>query len=157
MKNRETVQDIQQETLARVFALIRNGRVKEPAALPGLVATTAENVFHEIMRDGARARSGEPVPDVVDERADTGRDLINGERKRFVRKLLKTLPEKDRRLLYMLYFEGLSREVICRSLGVTPDHLRLLIHRARARFKTELMKKNTAKGETDLTLESHPL
>ncbi len=157
VRNRENIEEIQQETLARVFGLIRGGRVKDPAALPGLVATTAENVFREMTREGARARSGEPLPDIADERADTGRDLINEERKRFVRKLLKTLPEKDRKLLYMVYYEDLSREVVCRSLGVTPDHLRLLIHRARIRFRTELIKKSTTRDETDLTLESHPL
>ncbi len=154
---RDTVQEVQQETFARVFSIIRKGAVQCPEALPALVASTAENVYRELVRGWMRSGSDEPVPDVADQRYDLDRELIDAERKKHVRELLATLSPKDRRLLRMLFFEGLDRTEVCRKLGVTPDYLRVVTHRARARLRAGMLKKIALQGETDFTVESPPL
>ena len=52
-----------------------------------------------------------------------------------VRKALAHLPTTDKVLLHWLFMEGRDKDDICRDLGITRDHLRVRLHRAKARFR----------------------
>jgi RNA polymerase sigma-70 factor (ECF subfamily) len=61
--------------------------------------------------------------------------LVNFDTKRQVQQVLDELPEKDRRLLSAVYLQELDKSEICRRQHVDPDYLRVLLHRAKGRFK----------------------
>ena len=50
---------------------------------------------------------------------------------------LATLPAKERQLLEWLFFEERDKDEICRTLGIDRNYLRVLLHRAKQRFKAE--------------------
>ena len=45
-------------------------------------------------------------------------------------------PPKDRDVLRALFFEECDKDEICRRFKVDRDYLRVLVHRAKARFRT---------------------
>jgi DNA-directed RNA polymerase specialized sigma24 family protein len=56
------------------------------------------------------------------------REMIEG--------ILEALPPKDLSLLRMLFLQELPKDEICRLLNVDGDYLRVLLHRAKSRFRT---------------------
>ena len=50
---------------------------------------------------------------------------------------MAALPDKERELLKWLFFDELDKDEICRRLNVDRNYLRVLLHRAKLRFRTE--------------------
>ncbi len=130
--------DIRQETLFRVLRVLRTGNgVSHPERFGSFVNSVCTNVMLEKNRSDARnPDAGEDPPEPPDHSMDVERALITEERTRIVKKILDELPKKDRDILRMVFFEELSREEICTRLNVESSHLRVLLHRAKARFQT---------------------
>jgi RNA polymerase sigma-70 factor, ECF subfamily len=47
------------------------------------------------------------------------------------------LPQKEKQLLEWLFFEERDKDEICQTLGIDRNYLRVLVHRAKQRFKAE--------------------
>jgi RNA polymerase sigma-70 factor (ECF subfamily) len=138
----DLVEDACQETMVRVLGYFRAGkRLDNPASLPAFVCSVCHHVALEMIRSQARYHQiAETTPDPVDTRADAYRDVVTEERKQLVREILNQLSEKDRSLLQAALWEETDREELCRRFRATPDHLRVLLHRARVRFREALQK-----------------
>ena len=52
-----------------------------------------------------------------------------------VRKILAVLPARDRDLLRAVFLEERDKDAVCREIGVDRDYLRVLLHRAKDKFK----------------------
>jgi RNA polymerase sigma-70 factor (ECF subfamily) len=63
-----------------------------------------------------------------------------------VRKVLADLPEKDRALLRMVFLEEGDRSAISRHFQVDNDYLRVLLHRAKERFREIVRAKGASAG-----------
>jgi DNA-directed RNA polymerase specialized sigma24 family protein len=48
---------------------------------------------------------------------------------------LKELAERDRMILRYLYLEGKDKEVICKEMGMTDTQFRVVLFRAKERFR----------------------
>lgn len=64
---------------------------------------------------------------------------LSDENAREVRRCIRLLPEDSRELLYMAYWEGLSRDEIAAILGCTATAVRLRLMRVRRRLQGMLM------------------
>lgn len=84
--------------------------------------------------DAAGVWSVPPVPwaDRVDDR------LTAAQLAPFVRKVIDTLPEVQRQVLVLRDVEGLPAADVAELLGLTDGNQRVLLHRARARVRSEL-------------------
>jgi DNA-directed RNA polymerase specialized sigma24 family protein len=71
---------------------------------------------------------------------NTDTRLINEERCKQVRKILAKLDDRDRKLLRAVFLEELGSSEVCRRFQVGPDYLRVLVFRAKARFKQAYVK-----------------
>jgi RNA polymerase sigma-70 factor (ECF subfamily) len=141
----QMLQDVRQETLARVLEAARAGSIEQPERLGAFVCSTSNHVLWQYRREEDREKPrGEAAPEPVDERSQVERELIREENKELVRKVLSGLPEKDREVLRLLFLEECSKEEVCRRLGVTPDYLRVLLFRAKERFRAGLGRKARA-------------
>jgi len=145
VKSKEAVEDVRQETFARVFALVRaKDGIRQPERLGALVNSVCNNVLLEHYRSYKRLTS--PLDDeperafVADEISSFGHVEI-AETERVVRKILDELPERERRLLKEVLLEDRDKDEICAELGLTRDHLRVLIHRAKQSFKYFYLKR----------------
>ena len=48
------------------------------------------------------------------------------------------MPERDQALLRAIFFEEQPKDEVCRRFGITRDYLRVVIHRAKEKFRSLL-------------------
>jgi len=136
LRSADLLEDIRQETLLRVLRALRQGSgVEYPERFGAYVSAVCNNVLMEFLRNQGRQEplDGESGP--VDRSIDLDAPLVSAERKRRVEVVLSELPEKDRGILRMLFLEAQPREAICRRFQVDGEYLRVLVHRAKWRFR----------------------
>ena len=140
LRSPEVIQDAFQETFLRVLAYFRSGKTLEnPGSLPGFIYVTCHNVAMEFLRAHTRHdQIPERLPEPIASGLDPERQVVSEERKAMVRRLLSELPEKDRKLLQRVFLEEEDKDAVCKEFDVTRSYLRVLLHRARTRFKTAL-------------------
>ena len=56
-----------------------------------------------------------------------------------VQQALAGLPDKEREILTWLFFDERDKDDICRELNVDRNYLRVLVHRAKARFRERFL------------------
>jgi RNA polymerase sigma-70 factor, ECF subfamily len=141
LRSPELAQDARQETLLRVLTYFRSGKTLDnPASLPGFVHAVCNNVALEFLRSHTRyEQMAENAPEPPDPAADPEDQMVNAERKAIVRRLLDELPAKDRELLRRVLFEEEDKDAVSKEFGVGRNYLRVLLHRARLRFKAALL------------------
>ena len=61
--------------------------------------------------------------------------IVDDEGNYSVRQVLELLPEKDRRILRRLFFDEEEKDLICNEFGVNRDYLRVLVLRAKDKFR----------------------
>jgi RNA polymerase sigma factor (sigma-70 family) len=138
VRDAAAAEDLAQETLRRVSAALRDGKVENLQALPAFVFQTARNLC--MQRDRSSARESRALARWGAEQSGeaTGADplfaLVSEERARSVRAALTRLEPGDRQLLEQLYFDDAPSADVAGRLGVTPETLRVRKHRALRRL-----------------------
>jgi RNA polymerase sigma-70 factor (ECF subfamily) len=140
VRSPQLIEDVSQETFLRVLRIVRlENRLNNPASLPAFVHSVCNNVMLELLRSDTRhPQIPENAPDVADPGVDPDVALVNEERKQMVRRILTSLPERDREVLRLVFLEEADKSEICRRFGVDADYLRVLLHRAKLRFRRAL-------------------
>ena len=144
LKSPQAVEDVRQETFARVFATLRrDGGLRQPERLGAFVNTVCNNVLFEQYRASGKNDSlddeGAPEPASPDA---SQLDIVSQRQvARKVREILLKLSERDRALLHAIFLEESDRDEVCRKLGVDREYLRVLLHRAKQEFKVEYIRR----------------
>jgi RNA polymerase sigma-70 factor (ECF subfamily) len=136
----QSVEDVRQETFLRVFSALRSGRgLSSPGKLGAFVYGVCKNVLSEHYRAASRhACMPEKGLDRPELTPDPEAEFVNEERKRSVREILSKLPPKDREILRLVFIEEREKIEVCRICQVDRNYLRVLLHRAKNRFREGL-------------------
>jgi RNA polymerase sigma-70 factor (ECF subfamily) len=139
----QMAEDVRQETLFRVLRALRTGSgVAQPERFGAFVNAVCNNIVLEFLhKEGKHPAAPENAPEPADDRVDMDGSLISLESKKLVAEVLDSLTSKDREILRMVFFEEADRGEVCRKLGVEADYLRVLLHRAKARFEQAYLRK----------------
>jgi RNA polymerase sigma-70 factor (ECF subfamily) len=142
LKSPEAIEDVRQETFARFFVALREGRILQPERLGPFVNSICNNVLLEHYRAGSRQISleDEKKQDFPAKGIDLLSVLAAKEMEKKVREILEQLSERDRRLLREVFLEERDKDEVCRDFGVDRDYLRVLLHRAKQSFKSLYLK-----------------
>jgi RNA polymerase sigma-70 factor (ECF subfamily) len=136
LRSPQLVDDARQETFLRVLKAIRKNALDQPERLGAFVNAVCNNVLLEMFRaEGRTSLLPEDAPERPDPAASTESTLVTRERAGIVRKIIDSLPERDRELIYQVFFDERDKDEVCREYGVSRDYLRVLLHRARNRFR----------------------
>ena len=131
---------MKQETFYRVLRTIRQqGGVVDAPALGAFVNSVCNNVLFEVYR--AESKIVDPIEDRQSDEVNAETALVDGQQQAEVRAVLFDMPEKDRRILQWLFFEERDKDEVCRHLKVDREYLRVLLHRAKLRFRSDFMKR----------------
>jgi len=144
MLPREAVEDISQETFARVLSALRSeGGLRQADRLGAFVNSVCNFVLLEYYRAHPRNDTIETEDDVPlsSREPDALTNLLTQDEVRAVREILTKLPERDRRLLRGVFLKERDKDEICRELGVDREYLRVLVHRAKQTFKAVYVKR----------------
>jgi len=151
LQPREAIKEVRQETFARFYVALREGKIVHPERLGSFVNSICNHVLLEHYRASARHGSLEdddeqkefPSP-VLDPLAMfTAQEIQQN-----VRKILEQLSERDRRLLREIFLEERDKDEVCRDFGVDREYLRVLLHRAKQSFKSLYLRNNDTPGFT---------
>ena len=133
------IEEVRQETFLRVLLIVRRDGIAHPDRLGAFVNSVCNNVVLEVFRNETRSLPmPESVPEVMDEAPNPESAASLKEQKSQVRGILETLPPKDRDLLRQIFLEERDKDEVCKTFQVDREYLRVLLHRAKARFRAAL-------------------
>lgn len=138
LRSPQLIEDARQETFLRVLTTLRRNGLEHPERLGAFVLSVCNNVLHEMFRAEKRTTDMEDAPEPLDERDDPERRYVTEQRKAQVRNVLDELSAKDRELLKQVFLEERDKDQVCRDFQVDRNYLRVLLHRARNRFRAAL-------------------
>jgi RNA polymerase sigma-70 factor (ECF subfamily) len=140
LNSREAIEDVRQETFARVLLLLRGeGGLRQPDRLGPFVNSVCNNVLLEHYRSQKRMETtidDETEATVPGREPSALRVLEAKDTERVVRQILSQLTERDRQLLQSVLLEERDKDEICAEFGISREYLRVLLHRAKQSFKS---------------------
>jgi RNA polymerase sigma-70 factor (ECF subfamily) len=135
----EAIEDVRQETFARVFRMLqKEDGLRQAERLGSFVNSVCNHVLQEQYR--AQTKSGTPLDETdeglyVDRRPSPLSQLEAEDRARQVRLSLSKLSQRDRTLLRAVLLEEQDKDLLCARMGISRDYLRVLVHRAKQSFR----------------------
>jgi RNA polymerase sigma-70 factor (ECF subfamily) len=143
LKTPEAIEDVRQETFARFFVALREGKILQPDRLGSFVNSICNHVLQEHYRSTPRDASlddDDEPRDFPAMTADVLDVLLADETTKKVREILEKLPDRDSRLLREVFIDERDKNEVCREFGVDREYLRVLLHRAKQAFKSTYLK-----------------
>jgi RNA polymerase sigma-70 factor, ECF subfamily len=140
------VDDIVQEALMRFMLAARQDKIHNIAALGAFLNGICRNVVSEYRRRNMR---DEPMPEVVPE--PPGRSIPESElfeMREAIEQGIQQLSERDRRVLRAFYLEEKSKDEILRQTGMTDENFRVVLCRAKERFRQIYLELTQHRGES---------
>ena len=136
MLTSDKVEDLRQETFIRVIAAVRKDGVRHPERFGAFVNAICNNVLLEHYRSSAKKQPMEgALMEIPDPTLDLEGMLVTKQSSERVRRILDEMPRRDRDLLRAIFLEEKEKDAVCRQFGVDRDYLRVLLHRAKDKFK----------------------
>jgi len=132
----DQARELRQETFLRVLEAVRSGSVvREPERFEGFVAGVCNNIVHELYREQRRSVALSTLKNEPEVDYPSAYKLVLAEETRGkVRRILSELNHSERAILEAILDEK-NKDEICRQLGVTRAYLRVLLFRAKKRFR----------------------
>jgi len=133
----DRVDDLRQETFIRVIAALRrDGGVRQPERFGAFVNSICNNVLLEYYRSAGKSQQmDEAHLETSDKVLDLEGMLVTKQCGERVRQVLEEMPLRDRELLRAVFLEEKDKDAVCKEFGVDRDYLRVLVHRAKDKFK----------------------
>jgi len=145
VRSPELLEDIRQETFLRVLRKLRTGELEHPERLGAYVNTFSTLIMFEHFKSESRyCEIADEGSAMIDPRSGVHEAFVTCESKEQVAAVLKEMPEKDRELIKAVFLREEDKDEVCRRFGVDRAYLRVLLHRARVRFRTGFSKTYTA-------------
>ena len=155
LNSREDIEDVRQETFARVLRYLRDRSIEHPERLGAFVNSVCNHVLSEHYRSSSREVRPDEEFDVPDPALGIGDVLSLHQMQQQVRRIVWELPDRDRRLIQALFFEERDKDEICRDFGVDREYLRVLVHRAKQAFKAHYLNSTMPTHRAGQRTEEH--
>ena len=143
----QAIEDVRQETFSRVFAALRDDKIRQPDRLGAFVNSMCNNVLLEHYRANSRDASldDDQERDFPAANVDVLGAIANQQMAEKIREILAEMPERDRRLLQEVFLEERDKDAVCQDFGVDREYLRVLLYRAKQSFKVLYLKNVSAR------------
>jgi len=164
LRRPEAIDDVVQETFFRMLNTLRGagGReIRDGRRFGAYVARVCDNVIFEWNRGDKRTQ---PIDDAdlvnLITRETREDELVKNQQQGYVRRVVDGMKTRDRQILSLIFFEEKSKDEVCREFDVDQSYLRVLLHRAREKFREAWEKEQKSerhdRGETDRPKPSLP-
>lgn len=130
LKDPTLADDLCQEVFQVALGALRQGRLRAGEKLAAYLCGIARNVAGTARR---RQRHGQPLPpaeSIVDPALRPDQQLLEDERARLVRRVVKALGPRDQMVLAAFYLYDTPKDTICRRLGLSPAQFDVIKWRA---------------------------
>jgi RNA polymerase sigma-70 factor (ECF subfamily) len=150
LRSPSAIEDVRQETFARVWAALRSNRgISQPQRLGSFVNSVCNHVLFEHYRRTAKELpAGDALASNIADPTPSGADTISYKQMREkVRHILNRLSEKDRFLLERVFLNECDKDELCRDFGVSRSYLRVLLYRSKKSFKKSYPRESQSLAE----------
>jgi RNA polymerase sigma-70 factor (ECF subfamily) len=131
------LEDIRQEVFVRVLSkLCGAGGLREGAKLGAYVNAFCNNVHFEFYRKEGRTEPLPPGFDAAGDNLSPVDALVTTEARAQVQSALSNMEKRDADLLRAVFLDERDKDDICREYGVDREYLRVLLFRAREKFRS---------------------
>jgi RNA polymerase sigma-70 factor (ECF subfamily) len=127
------VDDLVQETIIRFLRAEQRQSIRNTEEIGAFLNGVCRNVILEYRRRVKREPILDPEMPLPDEGVRADADIL--EMRDAIDHSLAELAERDRMILRALYLEGKEKEEICREWGMTDPQFRVVLFRAKERFR----------------------
>jgi RNA polymerase sigma-70 factor (ECF subfamily) len=127
------VDDLVQETLIRFIRAEQRHSIRNTEEIGAFLNGVCRNVILEYRRRVKREPMLDPDMPIKDEGIRPEADVL--EMRDAIDHGLAELAERDRLILRALYLEGKEKDDICREWGMTDPQFRVVLFRAKERFR----------------------
>lgn len=128
------VDDLVQETLTRFIRATQQSQIRNsPEEAGAFVNGVCRNVILEYRRKMRREPLADPDIPIKDRAVRPEAEIF--EMRQAIDRGLDELSDRDRAILRRLYLEGKEKEDICREWGMTDAQFRVVLFRAKERFR----------------------
>jgi len=139
VRSAQAIDDVRQEVFFRFFRSLHSAdTLRDGRKLGAFVNSICNNVLFETYRAAARTEAlSDDYADVADPRATVDETVLTGETKERVRRVLDQMQEKDARILRAIFLEEQEKDEVCRMFQVDRNYLRVVLHRAKEKFRNQ--------------------
>jgi RNA polymerase sigma factor (sigma-70 family) len=124
LRNPDIAADLLQDVMVESISALRKGQVREPAKLPGFVASVARNVLNSHFRGAARQPESLELPEDLQALKLEADPMEEEQRESRAIEAISSLESVDRSILQMTLVDGLKPAAIATRLGLNPDVVR---------------------------------
>jgi len=160
LHSRQAIDDVRQEVFKRV--LMKLAGLEDGRKLGAFVNSVCNLVLMEWYRDASRssANPNDSTEYDIADQTNLLEELITRESSARVRRVLSRLkPPRDAEILRAIFLDEGDKEEVCRRFGVDRTYLRVLLHRAKEKFRAEFRRNSgrlqiaeTFSGESSLLM-----
>lgn len=133
LRDAQAAADFMQQVMLMTIDRLRSGKLRDPDKLGPFIFGLCRMVMLELRRSGARRerilRQYQADLTIADPMDPVG---LNEDR---VARCLEGLPERERAVLIMTFYEERPAEEMAAMLGLTPGNLRVIRHRGLIRLR----------------------
>jgi RNA polymerase sigma-70 factor (ECF subfamily) len=152
LRTLEAIDEVRQEVFTRCIAHLE--QLHDARKLGAFVNSICNRVLMEYYRAEGRTESLEEQSDIaiansMDAVFDSARNTAR------VRLVLETLPQRDAEILRAVFLEEADKEEICHRFGIERDYLRVLVHRAKEKFKAHYLRRKSGRMSIFETFGGH--
>ncbi|HEX8409732.1 MAG TPA: sigma-70 family RNA polymerase sigma factor [Thermoanaerobaculia bacterium] len=142
LRSMDAIDEVRQEVFLR--SLERLDRLKDPSRLGAFVNSICENVLKEYYRAENRNEALDEQQDIADDRNvdveyDSARNVAR------VRRVLADMQGREAEILRALFVEELDKDELCRRFDIDRDYLRVLVHRAKEKFRLRYLRRKSGR------------
>lgn len=141
LSSMQAIEDVRQDVFLRVFRKLRSpDGIRDGRKLGSFVNSVCNNVLLESYRTKGGVESlGVQHDNVAADAISVEEALLDGETAIQVRRVLDEMEPKDADLLRAIFLEERDKNEICSEYGVDRGYLRVLLHRAKEKFRSRFL------------------
>lgn len=140
LDSKESIDDVRQEVFARFFTKLPE--LQDARKLGSFVMAICNHVLMERYRIDSRSDAFARAEIDPSTQTTIEDELVTEETTARVRRVLSRMPPRDGEILRALFLEEGTKDEVCRRFGVDRQYLRVLVHRAKERFRSEFRRKS---------------
>ncbi len=138
----EAIDEVRQEVFTRCLAHLPE--LQDPRKLGAFVSSICKHVLMEFYRAESRTDTLDDQSDIPDKtNMDVAYDTARNAAR--VRRVLQDMPERDADILRAVFLEEADKDEICRRFGIERAYLRVLVHRAKDKFKAQYLRRKSGR------------
>jgi RNA polymerase sigma-70 factor (ECF subfamily) len=142
LRSMHAIEEVRQEVFLRT--LERLDQIADGRKLGAFVNSTCNHVLMEYYRQESRAVSLDEQPERADATdLEAGYDSAHNTAR--VRAVLEGMDARDAAILRALFIDDVDKDEICERFGVDREYLRVLLHRAKAKFRAAFLRRNSGR------------